>query len=87
MADDLQFQAQIYDLVNGYLDLVNSPVPESEFSKDEFVPGDEDRPQFDKPPGTKDASCLGKNRYPIGAYFPVYMGTAPFSSVPRKVNV
>ncbi len=39
MADDFQFQEQIYDLVNGYLDLVNYPVSESEFVKGEFAPG------------------------------------------------
>ncbi len=39
MVDDLQFQERIYDLVNGYLDLVHFSIPESAFVKDEFSRG------------------------------------------------
>ncbi len=39
MIDEISFQERIYDLVNGYLDLVNYPVSESEFVKDEFADG------------------------------------------------
>ncbi len=39
MVDEIIFQERIYDLVNGYLDLENFPVPESEFEKNEFVRG------------------------------------------------
>ncbi len=39
MVDDISFQERIYDLINGYLDLTNYPVAESQFVKCEFCPG------------------------------------------------
>ncbi len=39
MLDDILFQEQIYNLANGYLDLVHHTIPESEFVKDEFAAG------------------------------------------------
>ncbi len=39
MVDTAVFQERIYDLVNGFLDLQASSVPESVFVQNEFIPG------------------------------------------------
>ncbi len=39
MVDDLLFQQKIFDLINGYLDIKNYRIPESELVQNEFLEG------------------------------------------------